>query len=230
MSARELLKEATELKNLKEYDWACKSLRLAYVSADVDECITLKDRLRLPMYLQLAGKNDEGWRELNILAEHAKNFREQADINNQMKIFLRKEGNIKQAVIHGVYAFILEVIEKKQYIKTVEYSADHPKKINVDDVDYELMILFNESRDVYAYTLNGNPIYDCSFTFIRESLYKMLDVTTMTKRFNKLLSGSKLKLSGAQLAIRVLYEIEYFSNNTLSSISKFCLSNHIIPD
>ncbi|WP_413724645.1 hypothetical protein [Sodalis sp. RH16] len=230
MSARELLKEATELKKLKEYDWACKSLRLAYVSADVDEYITLKDRLRLPMYLQLAGKNDEGWRELNILAEHTKNFRDQADINNQMKIFLRKEGNIKQSVIHGVYAFILEVIDKKQYIRNLEYSADHPKKINADDLDYELMILFDEGRDIHAYTINGSPIYDCSFKFIREDLYKMLDVPTMTKRFDKLLSGSKLKLSGAQLAIRVLYEIKYFSNNTLSSISKFCFANHIIPD
>jgi hypothetical protein len=45
------------------------------------------------MYLQLAGKNDEGWDELNRLAKKYTDKFSQPIISNQMNIFLRKENN-----------------------------------------------------------------------------------------------------------------------------------------
>jgi hypothetical protein len=90
--ARNLLKEATALKKEKKYIEACEKLRKAY-SADGAENLMIEDRLRLPMYLQLAGKNDEGWDELNrLLTKYVDPF-SQPRIANQMKIFLRKENN-----------------------------------------------------------------------------------------------------------------------------------------
>jgi tetratricopeptide (TPR) repeat protein len=86
--ARNLLMEATALKKEKKYIEACEKLREAY-SADGADDLFIEDRVRLPMYLQLAGKNDEGWDELNrLLARYA-----DPRIENQMKIFLRKEKN-----------------------------------------------------------------------------------------------------------------------------------------
>lgn len=90
--ARDLLKVATALKKEKKYIEACDKLREAY-SADGAENLMIEDRLRLPMYLQLSGKGDEGWDELNrLLAKYTDQF-SQPRIEYQMNIFLRKEKN-----------------------------------------------------------------------------------------------------------------------------------------
>ena len=90
--ARDLLKEATALKREKKYIEACDKLREAY-SADGAENLMIEDRLRLPMYLQLAGKNDAGWAELNRLVTRYVDQFSQPRIDHQMNIFLRKENN-----------------------------------------------------------------------------------------------------------------------------------------
>jgi len=90
--SRNLLKEATSLKKEKKYIDACDKLREAY-AADGAEILIIEERLRLPMYLQLAGKNDEGWAELNkLLKKHNDQFSNQV-ILKQMQIFLKKENN-----------------------------------------------------------------------------------------------------------------------------------------
>ena len=91
-ASRTLLMEATSLKKEKKYIEACDKLREAY-SADGAENLMIEDRLRLPMYLQLAGKNDEGWDELNRLYTRYTDQFSQPRIEHQMKIFLRKENN-----------------------------------------------------------------------------------------------------------------------------------------
>lgn len=91
-AARNFLKEATALKREKKYIEACEKLREAY-SADGAENLMIEDRLRLPMYLQLAAKNDEGWDELNRLSAKYVDQFSQPRIANQMEIFLRKENN-----------------------------------------------------------------------------------------------------------------------------------------
>lgn len=90
--SRKLLKEATSLKKEKKYIEACDKLREAY-SVDGAETLMIEERLRLPMYLQLAGKNDEGWAELNRLLEKYNDQFSNAIILNQIKVFLKKEAN-----------------------------------------------------------------------------------------------------------------------------------------
>lgn len=90
--SRNLLKEATSLKKEKKYLVACNKLLEAY-SADGADMLMIEERLRFPMYLQLAGKNDEGWAELNeLLKKHNDQFSNQV-ILKQMQIFLKKENN-----------------------------------------------------------------------------------------------------------------------------------------
>lgn len=91
-AARNLLKDATALKRENKFIEACEKLREAY-SADGAENLMIEDRLRLPMYLQLAGKNDEGWDELNSLSVRYIDQFSQSRIAHQMAIFLRKENN-----------------------------------------------------------------------------------------------------------------------------------------
>lgn len=92
--ARTLLKEATALKRLKRYDDAVAMLRRAY-DAPTECPMMIQERLRLPMYLQLAGRNDEAWDELNRLNVQYVDQFSQPVIANQMRVFLQKEGNEK---------------------------------------------------------------------------------------------------------------------------------------
>jgi hypothetical protein len=95
-AARDLLKEATVLKKEKKYAEACATLREAY-SADGSENLMIEERLRLPMYLLLAGRNDEGWEELNRLdSQHIDQF-SQPIIAHQMRVFCKKEGKDRVA-------------------------------------------------------------------------------------------------------------------------------------
>ncbi len=91
-ASRNLLKEATALKREKKFVEACEKLREAY-GADGAENLMIEDRLRLPMYLQLAGKNDEGWDELNRLNIQYVDQFSQPRIANQIRVFLQKESN-----------------------------------------------------------------------------------------------------------------------------------------
>lgn len=92
VATRELLKEATRLKTEKKYIEACDKLREAY-SADGADNAMIEERLRLPMYLQLAGKNDEGWAELNRLSARYASRYSLSKIEHQIKVFLQKEKN-----------------------------------------------------------------------------------------------------------------------------------------
>jgi len=95
-AARDLLIEATALKREKKYAEACEKLREAY-SSDGAENLFIEERLRLPMYLLLAGRNDEGWDELNRLNARYADQYSQPIIANQMRIFCKKEGKNRAA-------------------------------------------------------------------------------------------------------------------------------------
>jgi hypothetical protein len=94
--ARDLLIEATALKREKKYIEACDKLREAY-SADGAENLIIEERLRFPMYLLLAGRNDEGWDELNRLNAQYVDQISQPTIASQMRVFLKKEGKNREA-------------------------------------------------------------------------------------------------------------------------------------
>lgn len=97
--ARKLLKEATALKKEKKFELACQKLREAY-KADGAEQLMIEERLRLPMYLQLAGKNQEGWKELIRLSQlHAEDGYLTSSIEKQKRIFIKKQKNSESTAI-----------------------------------------------------------------------------------------------------------------------------------
>lgn len=106
--ARELLKKATALKKDKKYTEACEMLQNAYLSEGAND-LMIEERLRLPMYLLLAGKNDEGWEELNRLNSFYRDDFSQPVIANQMRVFCKKEGGNRTPLLKP----ILELKEPK---------------------------------------------------------------------------------------------------------------------
>lgn len=87
--ARDLLTEAVQLKKQKRFDDACRRLTDAY-SAEGSGDLMIEERLRLPMYLLLAGRGDEGWNLLNQMFTEAEPFNKTI-IHKQMIVFLKKE-------------------------------------------------------------------------------------------------------------------------------------------
>lgn len=194
-SARELLKEATQLKKDKKFDEACEKLTEAY-SADGSEELMAKERLRLPMYLQLAGRNDEGWRILNELNITYTDVYSQSDIANQMRVFLQKEKKHKQAIIFGAWCVCKGIECYRSSIAGTIEMADEMAKLGGE---YNLL---NQDDTVYAHTPMGNPITDSAYKLfqdridtdtsldgVKETLLPMLKKAKLDSQLNDYASG-----------------------------------------
>jgi len=112
----EMLKEATALKREKKYNEACEKLKEAF-SVEGANDLMVKTRLRLPMYLQLAGKNDEGWRVLNEMNAQFTDVYSQAEIANQMRVFLEKEARYSQALLFATLNICKEIERDRHNIQ-----------------------------------------------------------------------------------------------------------------
>ncbi|WP_373017923.1 hypothetical protein [Thiomicrorhabdus sp.] len=115
--AKELLKQATSLKKEKKYDQACEKLQESYQALGAEN-LTIKDRLRLPMYLQLAKRNEEGWNELNRLTLKYIDVSSQVEIANQMRIFLQNDQKYAQAILFAIWTLCKE-IERDRFNQTI---------------------------------------------------------------------------------------------------------------
>lgn len=177
--ARDLLKEATALKKEKKFIEACDKLHEAYL-ADGAEDLMIEDRLRLPMYLQLAGKNEDGWDELNrLLAKYNDQF-SQPTIANQMRVFLQKEGKAKKAVLYGIWTLCKVIEANNKNLDSCYRLADSKERLILD------------SEPVVGQTPNGNPIYDSSYQFFVDRVNKQFTREEIESHITPLLKKAKL--------------------------------------
>ena len=112
----ELLKQATIKKNNGDLDGAIKLLKDAYEELDKSSMLySIQTYLRLPLYLQEAGRKDEAWGEFNrlILWVNSKSRysagvtpMEQSIIWDKMRLFLQREGKNEYAVQFGVWSYL----------------------------------------------------------------------------------------------------------------------------
>ena len=116
MEPNELLKQATAKKKVGDLESAIKLLRDAYKEISKSSIVyPVNTFLRLPAYLQEAGKSDEAWRELNnILTNGYPNQlnnpeiipMDHSAIYDGMRLFLQREGKSESAVKLGVLSYI----------------------------------------------------------------------------------------------------------------------------
>lgn len=111
-----LLKEATAKKKAGDLENAIKLLREAYQEINKGSAIYPVDTfLRLPLYLQEAKRNDEAWREFNILL--TKGYPNQMNdqelipmdhsiIYDKMRLFLQREGKSDLAIRFGIFSYL----------------------------------------------------------------------------------------------------------------------------
>jgi len=206
-AARSLLKEATSLKKEKKYIEACDKLREAY-SADGAEYLMIEDRLRLPMYLQLAGKNDEGWNELNLLNLRYVDQFSQPAIANQMRVFLQKGGKAKEAVLYGIWT-LCKVIEANNMNLESCYRLADSMKASIYDTE-----------PVVGQTPSGNPVRDSSYQHFADTAKNQFSIGNIETHVAPLLKKAKLdgllnSLSTslkAYLESNEVYDIEEIQN------------------
>ncbi|HBR3802244.1 hypothetical protein [Klebsiella pneumoniae] len=154
---RELLKEATQLKRKKEFDAACEKLKEAY-SHRGGEYWTIAESLRLPTYLQLAGRRKEALQAFNDLllqnkyiSQSGSTFNQSVDANGMVSAginfnlntgtlgvihksisaFYGEEFDVENQLLHYCVAYVFEVISKIELIQSMYKMADdYPLLIN----------------------------------------------------------------------------------------------------
>ncbi len=199
IKARSLLKEATKLKKEKKYSEACEKLKEAYVAQGSDE-LSVKDHFRLPMYLQLNGKNDEGWKILNELnIKHVDVF-SQADIANQMRVFLQKEKNHKKAIYFGVWTLCKEIERDRSNIKDCLKMTDEFAAL---DAEYDLSDNSDKRDKVYTHTRKGNPVTDPAYEMFCERVEYSISVDGVKEVLAPLLKKAKLENISDDLSRRL---------------------------
>ncbi|NCB37563.1 MAG: hypothetical protein EOM80_02230 [Erysipelotrichia bacterium] len=118
MGTDDLLKLATKEKESGNYEQSCIYLKQAYATMDQSPIwYTVETYLRLPSYLQMAGKPKEAWGAFEQLIKNGyphqptapglKAF-DLATTFDKMRLFLQREKQWYEAVIYGIGAYILK--------------------------------------------------------------------------------------------------------------------------
>ena len=120
MEISALLNEATAKKGNGEIDEAIKLLREAYSEiAQTNIDYTVTTFLRLPLYLQEAKRNDEAWREFNLLLTvgYPNQLQTPGAIENdesiiydKMRLFLQREDNNTLAIQYGILSYLSSAV------------------------------------------------------------------------------------------------------------------------
>lgn len=184
--AREMLKEATALKKEKKYDEASEKLKEAFSFEGAGDLMA-KERMRLAMYLQLAKRNDEGWRVLNEINCQYTDVFSQAEIANQMRVFLQKEKKYKHAVLFSVWSICKEV-ERDRY--NIQGSIDLADQMASSREKFEFLSKGKKEK-VYGKTPKGNPITDSAYEMFNDRINDSISKDGVGDRVQTLLKKAK---------------------------------------
>ena len=120
LKADDLLKEATARKKENDFDSAIQLLRQAFEEIrKANALLGVETFLRLPLYLQQAGRSREAWLEFNSLLfkgypnqtrDMGSLARDRAKIFDKMRLFLERDGKAEIAAVFGVFHMVCKGI------------------------------------------------------------------------------------------------------------------------
>ncbi|PCI39488.1 MAG: hypothetical protein COB46_08775 [Rhodospirillaceae bacterium] len=214
--SRELLKEATALKDAKKIDLACEKLKEAYKVKGAED-LMIKELLRLPMYLQIAKKNDEGWQLLNDMNIKYLDAHSQAVIANQRRIFLQKEHKYTHALTFSIWSICKEIELCRHNIKEsfvrIDQNALRNKKYNFSSMR-------PNSKTIYGHTPKGNPITNSTCMMLTERIEIDSSINGVRNQISSLLKKAKLEENIEFLSISISEYLRSTENYDLESIHK----------
>ena len=177
-SAHDLIKIAKKQKKNGDLEGAIETFRKAYqINKEKGEGLAPVAFLQLPMYLQAAGKNDEGWTVFNKLFTddcfscfHLNYKASYYDIYDKMRLFLQREKKMVKAVPYGVVSHIEHGVSN---FKTWKYYEKQKKDAKNKYEKQQCDIFIKNHRDIYLRL--------CSDEFL----------PTLRKKFTPLLKKAK---------------------------------------
>jgi len=119
MGPLNLLKDATVKKNQGDIDQAIQALREAIALMDQEKAqsrieYSIEHYLRLPLYLQEAGRPRDAWVEFNNLLISHPEPGNLAMTYDKMRLFLQREGSNDRAITFGIFSIVCRAIHYYQ--------------------------------------------------------------------------------------------------------------------
>ena len=135
----ELMRESTALKKAGKFEEAVEKIQEAYKEAQEKHLtLTVKDYLKLPPYLQKAGKNDEAWSWFNdLIRSFASDPMSLSQIYEKMGLFRERENNPKDAIKYNVLSSMYWCLGLHEQVTQLGWSDRKPEltrcKQNISD-------------------------------------------------------------------------------------------------
>ena len=161
--AQTLLKEASARKLAGDTEGVISLLKEAYAEiAKSGKIWNVSPFLRLPMYLQKLGREDEAWQELNLIISKGYPGQpkdksilmiEHSMVYDKMRLFLQRSGKSEKAVKYGILAYVTlahalhkqgRMTELEKYISQKKPEATVQKLLEKAKKEY----LLNQMCDV----------------------------------------------------------------------------------
>lgn len=141
----DLMRESTALKKAGKFGEAVEKIKGAYKEAqEKNLTLTVKDYLKLPSYLQKAGKNDEAWAWFNnLIRSFASDPMSLSQIYEKMGLFRERESNPKDAIKYRVLSSMYWCLGLHELVTQYGDTDRRPEltqcKENIAD-DYGIML------------------------------------------------------------------------------------------
>jgi tetratricopeptide (TPR) repeat protein len=135
----DLMKESTALKKAGKFNEAVEKIKEAYKEAQEKSLtLTVNDYLKLPPYLQKAGKNDEAWAWFNdLIRSFASDPMSLSQIYGKMGLFRERENNPKDAIKYNVLSSMYWCLGLHEQVTQLGWTDRKPEltrcKQNISD-------------------------------------------------------------------------------------------------
>lgn len=167
---RQLHLKATEIKK-DDINGSIHCLQEAQSLLDeVDTQYPIASYLRLPLFLQQAGRIDEAMDEFETLLKVKKHLLDKSTINDKIKLSLQRNKRSADAIPYGMKAIALELVGRQKYDVEIEGQLDIEKwendiykmlkKAKLLDLESKLIELLKVFIDNELSVKNANKLYN----------------------------------------------------------------------
>jgi len=175
VKADKLLKEATTKKKSGDINGAIKALRDSYKILNENSMLySIQTYLRLPLYLQEAGKSDEAWSEFNRLSMWVNTKpryspevtpMELSIIWDKMRLYLQRENKNDYAVQFAVWSYLscavgLYMQKREDELETYKAETNIKKALKTSLHKADKEFLTDRLVRIILDSLNNLPVVD----------------------------------------------------------------------
>jgi len=145
LRADDYLREAAQLKDENDLEGAVKLLRRGFEEIKREKALYAIDTfLRLPLYLQQAGRDKDAWQEFNLLLTHGYPnqprdvvliYQERGKVLEKMRWYLQHDGKEAIASVYEIFAQVCKAVAVHKENRTREMRAFFTKAVCNECID-----------------------------------------------------------------------------------------------